>query len=248
MFVCNWLFRITWMRPEQDVKLFLWLLCVSMQRWIRSSWDLRAPRRNNIIACAIRFRAWKWCSCCVGWEIDVHFTRRDLRARWRKHHPWWRCTSPVRGSVVPAKSHQQMIMKRDLDIRKDVYAHVVLPGGTTIFQRTGTVDVSPSTMRFKAVASPERKCSVLLLEPNASVARECCSSQVSSVDLIVWRADCSVLVFVLKTRVVESIRTVIRTDTLHSAASKQKKTQGWREDCELSHLHWNTKKPTKRQK
>ena len=30
-----------------------------------------------------------------------------------------------------------MIMKRDIDIRKDVYAHVVLSGGTTIFQRTG---------------------------------------------------------------------------------------------------------------
>ena len=28
-------------------------------------------------------------------------------------------------------------MKRDIDIRKDVYAHVVMSGGTTIFKELG---------------------------------------------------------------------------------------------------------------
>ena len=59
-----------------------------------------------------------------------------------------------------------MIMKRDIDIRKDVYAHVVLSGGTW------DGGCCSSTMRFKVVASPERKYSALLLEPNTSVARE----------------------------------------------------------------------------
>ena len=55
----------------------------------------------------------------------------------------------------------QMIMKRDIDIRKDVYAHVVLSSSTTIFQRIGTVDVALTTMSFKVVAPPKRMCSVL---------------------------------------------------------------------------------------
>ena len=86
-----------------------------------------------------------------------------------------------------AKSHQQMIMKRDIDIRKDVYAHVVMSGGHDHFQRIGTIYVAPSTMRFKVVASPKRKYSVLLLEPNARLARECCSSQVSPATIIFLR-------------------------------------------------------------
>ena len=59
---------------------------------------------------------------------------------------------------MQVKSHQQMIMKRDVDIRKDVYASVVLSSGTTIFQGIGdhmTADFAPSTMNFKVVASPD---------------------------------------------------------------------------------------------
>ena len=56
-----------------------------------------------------------------------------------------------------------MILKRDIDIRKDVYAHIVLSSSTTIFQRIGTVDVALTTMSFKVVAPPERKYWVLLL-------------------------------------------------------------------------------------
>ena len=80
---------------------------------------------------------------------------------------------------------RRKIMKRDVDICKDVYAHAVLSGGTTVFSRIGTVDDAPSTMRFKVVASPESKYTVLVIEANACIARESCSSQVSSVDLFV---------------------------------------------------------------
>jgi actin beta/gamma 1 len=60
----------------------------------------------------------------------------------------------------------QSIMKCDVDIRKDLYANVVLSGGTTMFPGIGermTKELSalaPSTMKVKIVASPERKYSV----------------------------------------------------------------------------------------
>jgi len=58
------------------------------------------------------------------------------------------------------------IMKCDVDIRKDLYANIVLSGGTTMFQY---IDVRlkkeldkdvPQTMSVKIVAPPERKYSV----------------------------------------------------------------------------------------
>ena len=60
----------------------------------------------------------------------------------------------------------QTIMKCDVDIRKDLYANIVLSGGTTMF--TGIADritkeitaLAPSTMKIKVVAPPERKYSV----------------------------------------------------------------------------------------
>ena len=42
----------------------------------RRSWWRSAPRRNDIIVCAIRFRAWKCCSSRVGWQIDVQFHKK----------------------------------------------------------------------------------------------------------------------------------------------------------------------------
>jgi len=60
----------------------------------------------------------------------------------------------------------QSIMKCDTDIRKDMYANVVLSGGTTMFpgiQERMTKELTalaPSTMRIKVVAPPERKSSV----------------------------------------------------------------------------------------
>jgi len=60
----------------------------------------------------------------------------------------------------------QSIMKCDVDIRKDLYANVVLSGGTTMFPGIGermTKELSalaPSTMKVKIVAPPERKYSV----------------------------------------------------------------------------------------
>lgn len=58
------------------------------------------------------------------------------------------------------------IMKSDLDIRKDLYANIVLSGGTTMFP--GIADrmqkeisqLAPPTMKIKIIAPPERKYSV----------------------------------------------------------------------------------------
>ncbi|XP_038057477.1 actin-5-like [Patiria miniata] len=60
----------------------------------------------------------------------------------------------------------QSIMKCDVDIRKDLYANMVLSGGSTMFpgiadrmQRELTT-LAPNTMKIKVVAPPERKYSV----------------------------------------------------------------------------------------
>jgi actin beta/gamma 1 len=58
------------------------------------------------------------------------------------------------------------IMKCDLDIRKDLYANIVLSGGTTMFHQIADritkeiTALAPSTMKIKVVAPPERKYSV----------------------------------------------------------------------------------------
>merc|ERR1711963_674752 len=60
----------------------------------------------------------------------------------------------------------QSIMKCDVDIRRDLYANVVLSGGTTMFPGIGErmtkelTALAPSTMKIKGVAPPERKYSV----------------------------------------------------------------------------------------
>merc|ERR1712099_142707 len=58
------------------------------------------------------------------------------------------------------------IMKCDVDIRKDLYANIVLSGGTTMY--AGIADrmskeitaLAPPTMKIKIIAPPERKYSV----------------------------------------------------------------------------------------
>merc|ERR1711900_93057 len=58
------------------------------------------------------------------------------------------------------------IIKCDIDIRKDLYANVVMSGGTTMFKGIGErmtkelTALAPSTMKIKVVAPPERKYSV----------------------------------------------------------------------------------------
>jgi len=60
----------------------------------------------------------------------------------------------------------QTIMKCDVDIRKDLYANIVMSGGTTMFQGVSErltkemTALAPSTMKIKVVAPPERKYSV----------------------------------------------------------------------------------------
>eukprot|EP00965_Chrysotila_dentata_P140933 4659003-Pleurochrysis_carterae.AAC.1 len=57
------------------------------------------------------------------------------------------------------------IMKCDVDIRKDLYANIVLSGGTTMF--AGIADrmskeitaLAPASMKVKIIAPPERKYS-----------------------------------------------------------------------------------------
>jgi actin-related protein len=58
------------------------------------------------------------------------------------------------------------IMKCDVDIRRDLYANVVLSGGTTMFQGIGErmtkelTSLAPTTMKIKVIAPPERRYSV----------------------------------------------------------------------------------------
>jgi actin beta/gamma 1 len=57
------------------------------------------------------------------------------------------------------------IMKCDVDIRKDLYANIVLSGGSTLFP--GIADrlqkeiaaLAPPTMKIKVIAPPERRYS-----------------------------------------------------------------------------------------
>merc|ERR1712164_21293 len=58
------------------------------------------------------------------------------------------------------------IMKCDIDVRKDLYANVVLSGGTTMFEGIAErltkemTNLAPNSMKIKVVAPPERKYSV----------------------------------------------------------------------------------------
>jgi actin-related protein len=60
----------------------------------------------------------------------------------------------------------QTIMKCDVDIRKDLYANIVMSGGSTMFEGIAQrlekemVALAPPTMKIKVVAPPERKYSV----------------------------------------------------------------------------------------
>ena len=60
----------------------------------------------------------------------------------------------------------QTIMKCDVDIRRDLYANVVMSGGTTMYPGIAErmtkelIALAPATMKIKIVAPPERKYSV----------------------------------------------------------------------------------------
>jgi len=64
------------------------------------------------------------------------------------------------------KTTYNSIMMCDIDIRKDLYANIVLSGGTTMFEGIDTrmnkeiVALAPPTQQIKIVAPPERKYSV----------------------------------------------------------------------------------------
>jgi len=58
------------------------------------------------------------------------------------------------------------IMRCDIDIRKDLYANIVLSGGTTMYpgiadrMQKEIIDFAPSSIKIKIIAPPERKYSV----------------------------------------------------------------------------------------
>jgi len=58
------------------------------------------------------------------------------------------------------------IMKCDIDIRKDLYANIVMSGGSTMFpgvadrMQKEITSMAPSTIKIKMIAPPERKYSV----------------------------------------------------------------------------------------
>merc|ERR1712096_338559 len=58
------------------------------------------------------------------------------------------------------------IMKCDVDIRKDLYANIVMSGGSTMFPQIDerlkdeVTNLAPSSMTIKIIAPPERKYSV----------------------------------------------------------------------------------------
>jgi len=58
------------------------------------------------------------------------------------------------------------IMKCDIDIRKDLYANIVLSGGSTMYpgiadrMQKEIIGLAPNTMKIKIIAPPERKYSV----------------------------------------------------------------------------------------
>jgi actin-related protein len=58
------------------------------------------------------------------------------------------------------------IMKCDVDIRKDLYANIVMSGGSTMYEGLAQrldkemTSLAPTTMKIKVVAPPERKYSV----------------------------------------------------------------------------------------
>ncbi|CAG9531425.1 unnamed protein product [Cercopithifilaria johnstoni] len=64
------------------------------------------------------------------------------------------------------ESTYNSIMKCDIDIRKDLYANIVLSGGTTMYpgiadrMQKEVTALAPSTMKIKIIAPPERKYSV----------------------------------------------------------------------------------------
>ena len=76
----------------------------------------------------------------------------------------------------------QYIMKCDVYIRKDLYANVVLSGGTAIFQRivermtNKLTALTPSTMRSRTFSQTETSS---LSTINVSFTWKCCSSQIS---------------------------------------------------------------------
>lgn len=98
------------------------------------------------------------------------------------------------------KMISQSIMKCDVDIREDLFANVVLAGGTTMF--AGIVDrmtkelraLAPSKMKIKVVALPERKDSAWIggsiISSNSAFQQACITKEefeMSGPTIVHWK-------------------------------------------------------------
>ena len=249
MFVYNWLFRITWIRPEQDSKLFLWHLYVSMQRWIRSSWDLTSSQTKQHYCLRHTFPCVEvlFLLCWLGNRRALH-KKRLASSLTENITTDGRSSSPVRGSVVPAKSHQhddhetwpwhpQGRVRPCRAVRRHDHFSTNWDGGcfsihdevqSSCFTRENVLGIVAWAKRFR--------CARGLFQP----------SFISWSYRLTRRLFCSCFCFQ------NSCCRIHPHCHPHWHPSfrcvQTKKTQGWREDCELSHQHWETRKPKKRQK
>jgi len=107
-----------------------------------------------------------------GNELDITYTLPDGNVVSLGNERFRTCEVLFQPSLVGKEANGvhdctfQTIMKCDVDVRKDLYANIVLSGGTTMFiglaerMSKEIVALAPSTMKIKVVAPPERKYSV----------------------------------------------------------------------------------------
>jgi hypothetical protein len=91
----------------------------------------------------------------LAWKLPASTRQREFSLR-----------DILTGLTMASSFRYNAIFKCDLDIRRDLYGNVVLSGGTTMFpgiadrMQKELTSLSPSSMKVKIVAPPERKYSV----------------------------------------------------------------------------------------
>ena len=110
--------------------------------------------------------------CCI-----IIISRKELRAPRRSvHHNWQRTIQVPEAMFQPSflgleapgihETIYNSIMKCDVDLRRDMYANIVLSGGNTMFPcivdrlQNEVAALAPSTMKIKIIEPPERSYSV----------------------------------------------------------------------------------------
>merc|ERR1712226_532569 len=106
----------------------------------------------------------------MGPRENVRAPRRKRHHRREREIPLPRGPLPTlhdrHGATRNSPTHLPVHHEVDVDIRKDLYANIVMSGGTTMFKQ---IDIrlqnemkalAPQSMTIKIVAPPERKYSV----------------------------------------------------------------------------------------